>query len=229
MSMCVWSPSLGSRLTMVNRRVNSIDPAGLRDLLGNIDIYLFDQLHRGRLPPGCRIVDAGCGGGRNLVYFMAAGYSVMGFDPNPEAISAVRGVASRLAPGLPADAFRVGSLENSSFDDGCADVVICNAVLHFAEDHQAFRAQLDGAWRLLAPGGLFFARLASNIGLEGQVVAKGQGRFVQPDGAERYLVSMEQLFAETRRLSGRLLDPIKTTQVQGLRSMTTWVLEKSRA
>lgn len=204
-----------------------LDPGRLHQLLGNIDIYLFDQLQKGRLPPGSRILDAGCGGGRNLVYFMGAGYPVMGFDPNPEAITAVHGMASRLAPDLPVGAFRVGSLEQAPFDEACADVVICNAVLHFAADHQSFRAQLDGAWRLLAPGGLLFTRLASNIGLEREVVAKGDGRFVQPDGAERYLVTMEQLFSETRRLSARLLDPIKTTQVQGLRCMTTWVLEKS--
>ncbi len=208
-------------------RLSGLEPGLLLELLGNIDIYLFDQLQKGRLPPGSKILDAGCGGGRNLVYFMGAGYAVMGFDPNPEAIAAVQGMASRLAPHLPADAFRIGSLEQAPFEEACADAVICNAVLHFAEDHESFRAQLDGAWRLLVPGGLLFVRLASNIGLEREVVAKGGGRFVQPDGAERYLVTLEQLFLETRRLSGRLLDPIKTTQVQGLRCMTTWVLEKS--
>ena len=40
----------------------------LQDEFGNIDIYLFDQLLRARLRPGMRVLDAGCGGGRNLVY-----------------------------------------------------------------------------------------------------------------------------------------------------------------
>ena len=42
----------------------------LQEQFGQIDIYLFDQLLRGRIPPGSRILDAGCGSGRNLVYFL---------------------------------------------------------------------------------------------------------------------------------------------------------------
>ena len=99
-------------------------------------------------------------------------------------------------------------------------------VLHFAADHEAFRAQLEGAWRLVAPGGLFFARLGSRIGLEDRVEAVGGGRYLQPDGRTLYLVSQEQLLEETERLGGRLVDPIKTTVVQGMRCMTTWVMAR---
>ncbi len=36
----------------------------LSEEFGAIDIYLFDQLLRGRIRPGMRIFDAGCGYGR---------------------------------------------------------------------------------------------------------------------------------------------------------------------
>ena len=205
-----------------------IDPRELRTLFGNIDVYVFDQLLRGNIAPGMRIFDAGCGGGRNLVYLMRAGFEVSGLDRDPRVVEAVRRQARQHAPHLPADAFRVESLEDSSFADACADVVLCNAVLHFARDHDHFDAELDGAWRLLAPGGLFFARLASSIGIETSVRPRGGGRFSQPDGSEAYLVDLDRLLAATARLGGELVDPIKTTNVQDLRCMTTWVVRRSR-
>ncbi len=203
-------------------------PHELQSLFGHVDVYVFDQLLRGNIAAGMRVLDAGCGGGRNLVYLMQAGFDVSGLDPDPQAITAVRRLAQRLAPRLPADAFRAESLEASSFPDACADVVLCNAVLHFARDHDHFDAELDGAWRLLAPGGLFFARLASSIGIEDRVTTRGGGRFAQPDGSERYLVDTDRLLAAGARLGGELVDPIKTTNVQGLRCMTTWVLRRGR-
>jgi hypothetical protein len=52
------------------------------------------------------------------------------------------------------------------------------------------------------------------------------GRFRLPDGTTRYLVDEAALMDWTRRLGGRLLDPLKTTIVHGQRSMTTWVVRK---
>jgi len=52
----------------------------LRKQFGEIDIYLFDQLLRGRVAPGMRILDAGCGAGRNLIYFLRQGYDVFAVD-----------------------------------------------------------------------------------------------------------------------------------------------------
>lgn len=122
--------------------------SGTLELFGQIDIYLFDQLLRGRIGPGMRILDAGCGNGRNLLY-------------------------------------------------------------------------------LLQPGGLFFCRLASSIGLEGRGESLGGRRYRLPDRSERYLVDEPLLLELTRDLGGVLLDPLKTTVVQGQRRMTTWVVRKA--
>lgn len=195
---------------------------------GAIDIYLFDQLLRGRIPPGATVLDAGCGPGRNLVYLLRAGYDVFALDQDPGTIRAVRALAAELGPGLPPDHFRAETLERSTFPDGVATAVISSAVLHFARDDEQFDAMLAGTWRLLAPGGLFFCRLASTIGLESRVEPLGGGRrFRMPDGSERYLVDEAMLMDLTRRLGGRLLDPLKTTVVQDQRSMTTWVVRKA--
>jgi SAM-dependent methyltransferase len=194
----------------------------LQEQFGPIDIYLFDQLLRGRIAPGMRIFDAGCGSGRNLVYFLREGYEVFGVDADARAVEAVR----RVAPHLPAANLRVEALESLSFPDEFADVVLSSAVLHFARDDAHFAAMLRGTWRVLKPGGLLFCRLASSIGMEQQVRRVAGRRFQLPDGSERYLVDESLLLAFTRELGGDLLDPLKTTVVQNQRCMTTWVVRK---
>src|SRR5438477_4836549 len=127
----------------------------MRDLsatFGAIDIYLFDQILRKRIVPGMRVFDAGCGQGRNLVFFLNEDYDVSAVDPDPGAVEAVRSLAGRLAPRIPASSFRAEAVESNSFPDACADVVLSSAVLHFARDEAHFRAMLEGSWRLLAPG-----------------------------------------------------------------------------
>ena len=198
----------------------------LFDQFGHIDIYLFDQLLRGRIAAGMRVVDAGCGTGRNLVYLLREGYDVYATDQDPQAVAAVRALAAALAPQLSADHFRVEPVEQSSFADASVDVVISNAVLHFARDHAHFDAMVKEMWRVLKPGGLFFARLASSIGMADRMQPLGDGRHQMPDGSERYLVDEAKLMATTWRLGGRQLDPLKTTIVQDQRCMTTWVVER---
>jgi tellurite methyltransferase len=199
----------------------------LQALFGQIDIYLFDQLLRGRVPAGTRICDAGCGSGRNLLFFLREGYDVGAVDADRAAVDVVRSMAERLAPDLPADNFRVEPVEKMSFPDRSVDFVISSAVLHFARDDDQFEAMLRECWRVLASNGVFFCRLASSIGIESRVRALGAGRFLLPDGSERYLVTEDRLMELTARLGGELIDPIKTTIVQNQRSMTTWVTRKA--
>ncbi len=195
-------------------------------IFGQMDIYLFDQIQRGRIQPGQRLMDAGCGGGRNLTFFLREGFEVSAIDSEARAIAAVQALAAELAPTLPPTNFRAEPLESNSFPDGIADVVISSAVLHFARDEAHFEAMLRGTWRLLADDGLFFCRLASNIGMETRCRLLSGRRFLLPDGSERFLVDEPMLLQWTSRLGGTLVDPIKTTVVQDSRCMTTWVMRK---
>jgi tellurite methyltransferase len=197
----------------------------LTEQFGNIDIYVFDQLLRGRITPGMRVLDAGCGAGRNLVYLLRNGFDVSGNDADARAIAQVRALAAALSPGTAAD-FRVEAIENLSFADASFDVVLASAVLHFAKDEAHFAAMVTQLWRVLKPGGLFFARLASTIGIADDVDPIGHGRYRLPDGSDRFLVDAAAIGTWTQRLGGTLIDPIKTTVVQDQRSMTTWVARR---
>jgi tellurite methyltransferase len=197
----------------------------LQQAYGNMDIYLFDQLLKGRYDGCQKIIDVGCGGGRNLFYFLQQGYEVFGVDPNPQAIAAVKQLSATLAPNNPQQNFNISTAEDLPYPDGCFDLVISSAVLHFAHDEKHFEAMLHSMFRVLKPGGYFFARLASNIGIETLVKPIGNNRYLLPDGSERYLVNQQTLLNYTS-MFGKLYEPIKTTNVQNLRCMTTWCVQK---
>jgi SAM-dependent methyltransferase len=193
----------------------------IREAFGDIDIYLFDQIQKGRFRPGMKILDAGCGGGRNIIWFLRNGFEVFGIDVDARAIADIR---KSLAPNLSPENFQTANLESIPFPDASFDWVVCNAVLHFAQDRSEFDRWISEQWRVLKPGGMFFARLASSIGIKDLLVPTSNGRFLMPDGSERFIVDEEMLLESTARLNANLIEPIKTTNVQNLRCMTTWVL-----
>ncbi len=197
-----------------------------REMFGDIDIYLFDQILKNRFNGEMRILDAGCGGGRNLVYFLRGGCRVFAVDENPQAIEQVKLLAETLAPNLPPENFQIASIEKMPFRDEQFDRVISSAVLHFAENERHFTEMFAEMWRVLKPEGIFFARLASSIGIENRIEKIGDGRYLLPDGSERFLTNEEMLTSMTEQFGGIWLEPLKTTNVQNLRCMTTWVLLK---
>jgi ubiquinone/menaquinone biosynthesis C-methylase UbiE len=201
----------------------------VHELFGDIDIYLFDQILKNRFTDQMTILDAGCGAGRNLIYFLKSGFRVFAVDQNSEAIRYVREAAKTLSPALPAENFRVSKVEEMPFRDEYFDAVISSAVLHFSKDERQFNAMLEEMWRVLKSDGLLFARLASSIGIEDKIESIENRRYRLPDGSERFLVDEEMLLQITSRLGGILAEPIKTTNVQNLRSMTTWVIRKATA
>jgi len=136
----------------------------LREQFGDIDVYLFDQLLRGRIVSGMKVLDAGCGSGRNLIFLMRAGFDVWGVDESEEAIAAVQHLATELAQEVPPSRFRVERVESMSHDTDSMDVVISSAVLHFARGATHWLPMVHELWRVLAPGGLLFARLATTVG-----------------------------------------------------------------
>lgn len=190
--------------------------------LGNIDLYLLDQLLKGRYTREMKILDAGCGEGRNLVYFMNNGYDVYGVDPNPMAIKMLK----MLSKNLGANRFVESSIETMPYPIGFFDAIICNAVLHFADSHEHFLQIFDTLMDKLKNGGSIFIRMTTDIGLPDTGEPRGKGIFNLPDGSIRYLLTRDTIQQLQKQYDLRFLEPVKAINVQDSRSMATLMMQK---
>lgn len=199
-----------------------MDADALNTELSGMDIYLLDQVLKGRFAPGSRILDAGCGGGRNLVWFARNGFDVYACDTNEKSVNKVieLGIA-------PPDNILHQSVVELPWPDGHFSGVICNALLHVLESREEFDAILNETWRVLAPGGVWFARLATTLSMEQLAEPLGNGRYRMPGTQWDILpTSLEDILKYTNKLGGKQLEPIKTVNVQNQRAMATWVMQK---
>ena len=190
--------------------------------LGNTDIYLLDQIMKGRYTPSDIILDAGAGGGRNLPWFVQQGFQVYGTDRDPAVVE----VLNQNYPGLPEDRFQVAFVESLPFADGYFDHVISSAVLHFAENEPHFEQMFAEMVRVLRPGGSLFIRVATDHGLADKITPLGHGRFQLPDGTDRFLLTRKALDKLIHQHRLHLLEPFKSVLVEDIRSMGMVVLGK---
>ena len=199
-----------------------MNPDELNTELASVDIYLLDQILKNRFKEGGRILDVGCGAGRNLKWFARNGFEVYALDSHDKAIEKV------MATGLiPEDHVFQQSATELPFEDKFFDGVICNALLHMLDTRDDMEKVIMESWRVLKPGGTWFARLATDLSMEELIERQPDGRHRMP-GTEWdiHLTSLSEMLAWTEKLGGNLLDPIKTTNVQNQRAMTTWVMGK---
>jgi len=195
----------------------------LRELVGDTDIYLLDQIMKGRYSQTDKILDAGCGSGRNLRWFLKEGIEIYGIDQNAVAIDELKIVH----PLLPADRFQSAPVQQIPFENNFFDHVISSAVLHFANSFSQFQAMLAEMVRVLKPGGSLFIRMTSDIGIEEKVKVINDGVFIIPDGSTRFLLTRSLLAAILQQYHLSLMEPFKTVNVDDTRCMSTLVLQKT--
>lgn len=199
----------------------------LNQLLGNIDIYLLDQILKGRFQKSMKILDAGCGEGRNSIYFLNEGYQIFGVDSNPIAIQMARIYAQTIQKDYDIHRFQTSIIEDMPFHGGAFDALISSAVLHFAKNEEQFFKMMDEMMRVLKTGGIFFLRMTT---AQGGILEKspdlGNGVYLLPDGTERFLFTedLEKQTIQKYRLTP--IEPPKSVLVHGLRAMGVFVWEK---
>ena len=66
--------------------MNRMNPFSINELIGNTDIYLLDQIMKGRYGTGEKILDAGCGNGRNLIWFLKNDFEMYAVDKDTMSI-----------------------------------------------------------------------------------------------------------------------------------------------
>lgn len=198
----------------------------LNKYLGNIDLYLLDQILKNKIPINANILDAGCGEGRNLIYFLNNGYEVCGIDQNPDAIKMLQFIIGANYPQYSKDNFQVGQLSHLPYDDKSFEFIICSAVLHFAQSESHFWEMMDELDRVLAVKGRLFIRMTSDIGLKGHERLDNK-LYQLPDGSIRFLINEGMIETLLSKFNYVKIEPIKTVIVEEKRCMTTLVFEKN--
>lgn len=199
----------------------------LNHLLGNVDIYLLDQILKGRFSKDMKILDAGCGEGRNAVYFIQKGYQIFGIDPNGLAIQYCRYLSKSLNSTFDIHRFQVGQLEEIPFHSNAFDAVICSAVLHFAEDVDNFWEMIQEIHRVLKPKGVFWFRMTTAFGgILDESTHLGNGKYGLPDGTERFLFLPEYV-DKLAEIGFSSLESMKTVLIPHQREMGVFCLEKT--
>ncbi|NVK63803.1 MAG: class I SAM-dependent methyltransferase [Flavobacteriales bacterium] len=188
--------------------------------LRGIDVYLIDQLMKGTVDRESKILDAGCGSGRNIHYLIQQGFDVTAFDGNQELITSLKTLHAET------NAHFLHSTVEDFASESKFDFIICNAVLHFARNHAHFDAMFRSLVALLSNNGVLFIRMTSDIGLP-MDHSEENGVYLLLDGSTRYLLTREKVDELLRAHSLSLLEPVKTVKVEELRCMTTLVLRKN--
>ncbi len=195
----------------------------IHELLGYTDIYLIDQIMKDRYKLTDTILDAGCGDGRNMHWFLQNNIAIFGIDKNHLAISQLQEKYNN----HPEETFVVSDLEFIPFPDSCFNHIICSAVLHFANSTSQFHHIIKEIVRILKPGGSLFIRMTSDIGIEANIKLIGEGIFFIPDGTKRFLLT-RPLLEELMQLNNlHLIEPLKTVNVNDERCMSTLLLQKN--
>jgi ubiquinone/menaquinone biosynthesis C-methylase UbiE len=198
--------------------------SSIHRLLGNTDIYLVDQILKNRYAASDRILDAGCGRGRNLQWFLAQDMEVYASDRDPETISNLL----LDHPTLKKDRVQCCPVETMPYDDNFFDHIISSAVLHFAENEDHFLGMIAEMVRVLKPGGSLFIRMTTDRSIENRTQPLGQGVYLIPDGSTRFLLTDALLQKVLHRFNLSLAEPFKFVNVEDLRAMCTLLLVKTR-
>lgn len=138
--------------------------------------YCQDQFIK-LLEPEAYILDAGCGSGRDSLYFLKKGFKVCAFDGSEELCMAASDYI-----GQPVDCMKFKDLDYKEMFDG---VWACASLLHLPK--QELPEVLSKLYRALKPGGVMYASFKY-----GDKEEERLGRFF----SDYHLEEIEKIFAE---------------------------------
>jgi trans-aconitate 2-methyltransferase len=123
------------------------DPAQYEKFQREREQPFFDLAATVRPAPAMRVVDLGCGTGKQtrLLHRQLDAAETIGIDRSDKMLEGIRREA--LPPGLH---FETGAIEDFPGSRGPFDLIFSNAALHWVDDHRSLLPRLASA---LAPGG----------------------------------------------------------------------------
>lgn len=122
-------------------------------------IIRFHNMYLKRHLPCGRVLDYGCGGGNNSIFFIEKGYETYGIDVAKESISLIKeNLKSRNLDSRLAEKFSIVSPDSTNlpFPDAYFDFVLSNQVLYYLSSEEQIKKVVLEISRCLRPGGVVF-------------------------------------------------------------------------
>ncbi|WKK76408.2 class I SAM-dependent methyltransferase [Marivirga salinae] len=198
----------------------------LNSELGNIDLYWLDFILKGYLPDDAKVLDAGCGEGRNLTYCLKNNLDIFGIDQNPEAINFLKLIAKKYKLGDLDARFQVMKLDKILFPDSTFDIIIGSAVLHFAKNVAHFNMMINELIRLLKPNGKIFIRTMTDRYFPENIVELEEGVFQFQNKQIRFVINADVFVENLRDRQLELIEPYKEVLVENRHTMGTFMFQK---
>ena len=177
-----------------------------------MELFVLDQLLKGRMPEGSKILDAGSAEGRNLLYFLAHNYDLHAIDQYPMAINMLNMIAKSAGKKQPNGATltaQVADIREIPYPENSFDVVMCISVLHFMKNEADAKMAFGELVRVLKKGGILLLQTAT--------AGSDEVRFLLDP------VLLEELIAQYNL---KKEEPIKTTAIEKRNSLLSVVLRK---
>jgi len=202
-----------------------MDVKMLNSALGNAD--LIDQILKNRFHKQMRILDAGCGEGRNMVYFIKNDFKIYGIDANADAIRMAKLYCKSLNKTFEVENIQNLAIEQNPFPNQFFDAIICINVLHSAKNQNDFFRWLGHLIRMLNSGGFLLLSLQSQIGVS-QNHQQSDPHSRNNLGNENFYLLTENVLKEILKLDNlKTIENTKTILIDDNKSHTYLFLEKS--
>ena len=165
---------------------------------------LIDYAHRRRCPwSATRVLDIGCGAGRNAVPLAGDGFDVIGVDLSRPMLSAasMRDSGGRLK-------VIEGAMDDLPIRSRSIDLIVAHGIWNLARSDDEFRAAVAEAARVAAPGAGLFVFTFSRNTLRAGTAPLGSQRLVfdQFSAEPQIFLTRDQLLIEMAA-AGFLADP----------------------
>jgi SAM-dependent methyltransferase len=147
--------------------------------------------------PGARLLDIGCGAGRNMLPLAAAGWAVVGTDLSLAMLAAA---AARVRQARLADRVRLllAPMDRLPLAAGSFDFIVAHGIWNLARSGREFRAAVQEAARVARPAaGLFLFTFSRNTLPDTATPLPGESFvFTEFSGAPQCFLTEQQIVGE---------------------------------
>ena len=195
----------------------------INDYFGDIDLFLLDQVLKGSLGPPGNLLDVGFGSGRNMVYFLNAGWHIWGIDTDQSQVQLLRYLFQQY-PDQDPTRLTTGSVQSIPLTPASVDLVICSRVLHHLPSPDAVKSSCEEMHRVLKPDGVLYLSMNSTINFESHLLNKEGGRVFRNGTRGVFLTDL--LLDQIVELGFSKIMPHRTVHFEDQHAETTLILKK---